>query len=104
MCNINIQFCVCVLYLICLNFLGEITIVSLAPLTTIAIAIALEPNFLHLVKQHVIMGSNLDSNIIEFNFGQDPESDWIVLNNTNKPSIILPIDTVQANSISKVMS
>lgn len=50
------------------------------------------------------MGSNIDSNIIEFNFKQDPESDWIVLNNTNKPSIILPSNTVYANSISKVMS
>ncbi|GAB1867569.1 Pyrimidine-specific ribonucleoside hydrolase riha-like protein [Camponotus japonicus] len=80
---------------------GEITIVSLGPLTTIATAIALEPNFLHLVKQHVVMGSSLDSSKIEFNFQQDPESDWIALNNTNKPSIILPLDTVQANSISK---
>lgn len=49
------------------------------------------------------MGSSLDSSKIEFNFQQDPESDWIALNNTNKPSIILPSDTVQANSISKVM-
>ncbi|XP_070158394.1 nucleoside hydrolase isoform X1 [Polyergus mexicanus] len=80
---------------------GEITIVTLGSLTTIATAIALEPNFLRLVKQHVIMGSNIDSNIIEFNFKQDPESDWIVLNNTNKPSIILPSNTVYANSISK---
>lgn len=85
-----------------LIFLGEITIVSLGPLTTIATAIALEPNFLHLVKQHVVMGSSLE-NKIEFNFQQDPESDWIALNNTNKPSIIFPSDTVYANSISKVM-
>ncbi|XP_050454144.1 uncharacterized protein LOC126852902 [Cataglyphis hispanica] len=80
---------------------GEITIVTLGPLTTIAIAIALEPNFLHLVKQHVIMGSSVDSNKIEFNFKNDPESDLIALNNTNKPSIILPSDTVYTNSISK---
>lgn len=72
-------------------------------MTTIATAIALEPNFLHLLKQHVIMGSSLDSNTIEFNFQQDPESDWIALNNTNKPSVILPLDTIHANSISKVI-
>lgn len=80
---------------------GEITIVTIGPLTTIAIAVTLEPNFLHLVKQHVIMGSSIDSNKIEFNFKQDPESDWIALNNTNKLSIILPSDTVHANPISK---
>lgn len=94
--NINIQFFII--------FVGEITIVTLGPLTTIAIAIALEPNFLHLVKRHVIMGSSIDSNKIEFNFKLDPESNLIALNNTNKPSIILPSDTVYANSISKVMS
>ncbi|KMQ94899.1 pyrimidine-specific ribonucleoside hydrolase riha-like protein [Lasius niger] len=80
---------------------GEISIVTIGPLTTIATAIALEPNFLHLVKRHVIMGSSVDSNKIEFNFKQDPESNWIALNNTNKPSIILPSDTVYANLISK---
>lgn len=85
-------------------FLGEISIVTIGPLTTIATAIALEPNFLHLVKRHVIMGSSVDSNKIEFNFKQDPESNWIALNNTNKPSIILPSDTVYANLISKVIS
>lgn len=81
---------------------GEITIISLGPLTNIAIAVALEPNFLHLVKQHVIMGSNIKPlNNVEFNFKQDPESDWIALNNTNKPSVIFPIDTVHVNPISK---
>lgn len=80
---------------------GEITIVTIGPLTTIATAIALEPNFLHLVKQHVIMGASLDSNNVEFNFKQDPESDWIALNNTNKSSIIIPIETVDATFISK---
>lgn len=83
--------------------LDEITIITLGPLTTIATAIALEPNFLHLTKQHIMMGANIDGNKLEFNFKQDPESDWIVLNNTNKPSIILPIDTIQSHAFSKVM-
>lgn len=72
----------------------EITIVTLGPLTTIATAIALEPNFLHLVKHHVVMGSNIYKNIIEYNFSQDPESNWITFNNTNKPITVLPIETV----------
>ncbi|XP_071559189.1 inosine-uridine preferring nucleoside hydrolase [Temnothorax nylanderi] len=80
---------------------GEITVVTLGPLTTIATAIALEPNFLHLTKQHIMMGANIKRNEAEFNFKQDPESDWIVLNNTNKPSIILPIETVHSHAFSK---
>ncbi|KYN37601.1 Inosine-uridine preferring nucleoside hydrolase [Trachymyrmex septentrionalis] len=73
---------------------GEITIISLGSLTTIATAIALEPNFLSLIKQHIIMGASLKPNETEFNFQLDPESDWIALNNVDKPSIIVPIDTV----------
>ncbi|XP_011175813.1 probable uridine nucleosidase 2 isoform X2 [Solenopsis invicta] len=80
---------------------GKITVITLGPLTTIATAIALEPKFLHLTKQHIIMGGSLDSNKIEFNFKQDPESNWIALNNTDKPSIIVPIDTVQSHAFSK---
>ncbi|KYM94921.1 Inosine-uridine preferring nucleoside hydrolase, partial [Cyphomyrmex costatus] len=80
---------------------GEITIITLGPLTTIAIALALEPNFLKLTKQHIIMGANIKTNETEFNFKQDPESDWIALNNVNKPSIILPIDTVLSHVFSQ---
>ncbi|XP_011881375.1 PREDICTED: inosine-uridine preferring nucleoside hydrolase-like [Vollenhovia emeryi] len=79
---------------------GEITVITLGPLTTVATAIALEPHFLHLVKQHIMMGASVKSKRIEFNFKQDPESNWIVLNNTNKPSIILPIDTVNSHAFS----
>lgn len=80
---------------------GEITLITLGPLTTIATAIALEPNFLNLTKQHIIMGASIKSNEVEFNFKQDPESDWIVLKNTDKPSIILPIDTIRSHNFSK---
>ncbi|KYQ54550.1 putative uridine nucleosidase 1 [Trachymyrmex zeteki] len=80
---------------------GEITIITLGPLTTIATAIALEPNFLNLTKQHIIMGASVKTNEIEFNFKQDPESDWIALNNVDKPSIIVPIDTVYSHIFSQ---
>ncbi|KYN12181.1 putative uridine nucleosidase 2 [Trachymyrmex cornetzi] len=79
----------------------EITIITLGPLTTIATAIALEPNFLRLTKQHIIMGANFKTNEIEFNFQQDPESDWVALNNVDKPSIIVPIDTVNSHVFSQ---
>lgn len=80
---------------------GEVTVITLGPLTTVATAIALEPNFLHLTKQHIIMGASVKTNEIEFNFKQDPESDWMALNNTNKPSIVLLIDTVYSHAFSK---
>ncbi|XP_012062214.1 PREDICTED: uncharacterized protein C17G8.02-like, partial [Atta cephalotes] len=79
----------------------QITIITLGPLTTIAMAIALEPNFLSLTKQHIIMGASLKTNEIEFNFQQDPESDWIALNNVDKPNIIVPIDTVYSHIFSQ---
>jgi len=66
-------------------------------------AIALEPNFLSLTKQHIIMGASLKTNEIEFNFQQDPESDWIALNNVDKPSIIVPIDTIYSHIFSQVI-
>ncbi|KAG5309650.1 PREDICTED: inosine-uridine preferring nucleoside hydrolase-like [Acromyrmex echinatior] len=80
---------------------GEITIITLGPLTTIATAIALEPNFLNLTKQHIIMGASLKTNKTEFNFKQDPESDWMALNNVNKPSIIVPTDAVYSHIFSQ---
>jgi len=49
------------------------------------------------------MGANIKTDEIEYNFKQDPESNWIALNNTNKPSIILPIDTVLSHTFSQVM-
>lgn len=45
-----------------------------------------------------------NSSQVEFNFKQDPESDWMVLNNTNKSSTVLSIETVYIHPISKVIS
>ncbi|XP_054016615.1 uncharacterized protein LOC128897017 isoform X2 [Hylaeus anthracinus] len=64
---------------------GQITVLSIGPLTNIAIAIALEPMFLKYLKNHVILGSSVSGigNIlpnVEFNFYQDPESNYIVMN------------------------
>lgn len=80
---------------------GEITVITLGPLTNYAIANTLESNLPHLIKQHIMMGASIDSNKAEFNFKQDPESDMIVLKNTNEPSIILPVDTVYSHVFSK---
>lgn len=49
-----------------------------------------------------MMGASTKNNEVEFNFKQDPESDWIVLKNTDKPSITLPMDTIRSHDFSKV--
>ncbi|XP_076397506.1 nucleoside hydrolase isoform X2 [Megachile rotundata] len=81
----------------------EITLLSLAPLTNIATSIALEPNFLKYLKNHIILGSSVSGigNVlpnIEFNFYQDPESNYITLNYT-KTSILLPWDACKENTM-----
>ncbi|XP_014489432.1 PREDICTED: uncharacterized protein LOC106752326 [Dinoponera quadriceps] len=85
---------------------GEVTIVTLGPLTNIAVASALEPRFLCYTKQLIIMGSSVQSESdeslkLEFNFEQDPESNWITFNSTNKVHTLFPIDTVRSHPISK---
>ncbi|XP_032683322.1 probable uridine nucleosidase 2 isoform X2 [Odontomachus brunneus] len=81
---------------------NQITIVVLGPLTNIAVANMLHPRFIDNIKKLIIMGSNIEPDSkIEFNFEQDPESNWIVLNNTNKIHTVFPIDTVTSHSIAK---
>ncbi|XP_076180600.1 uncharacterized protein LOC143153381 isoform X2 [Ptiloglossa arizonensis] len=83
---------------------GEITLLSLGPSTNVATAITLDPLFLKHLKGHVILGSSV-SNIgnvlpnVEFNFHQDPESNYIILNHTTT-SILLPWETVTNSYIS----
>ncbi|KAF7387513.1 hypothetical protein HZH68_013190 [Vespula germanica] len=76
----------------------EITIICLGPLTNIATAIILEPNLQNYVKNIFIMGGsvagigNFKPNV-EYNFGKDPESNFISLNSTTKiPVILIPWD------------
>ncbi|XP_043261087.1 non-specific ribonucleoside hydrolase RihC-like [Colletes gigas] len=81
----------------------EITILSIGPSTNIATAVALDPLVLKHLKSHIILGSSVSgignvSPNVEFNFDQDPESNYIVLNNT-AISTIFPWETV-INSVS----
>nr|XP_012230317.1 PREDICTED: inosine-uridine preferring nucleoside hydrolase-like [Linepithema humile] len=74
---------------------GDISVVCLGPLTNIALAIKLYPEFLDNVKEFFVMGGNStgQGNITsqaEFNFYADPESVHIVLNRNNKPLWLLP--------------
>ncbi|XP_047362816.1 probable uridine nucleosidase 2 isoform X1 [Vespa velutina] len=84
----------------------EITIICLGPLTNIATAIILEPNLQDYVKNIFIMGGsvagigNFKPNV-EYNFGNDPESNFISLNSTTKtPVILIPWDVCLSYKIS----
>ena len=64
---------------------GEITLIPVAPLTNIAVALALEPNLPRLVKRVVIMGGAFlcagnASRYAEYNIWADPEAATLVAN------------------------
>ncbi|KAK2589328.1 hypothetical protein KPH14_007876 [Odynerus spinipes] len=85
---------------------GEVTIICLGPVTNIATAIILEPNFLKYVKNIFIMGGSVNGignqkPSVEYNFSMDPESNFIVLNSTTQtPSTLLPWETCSTGAIS----
>lgn len=77
-------------------------------MTNIATAIILEPNLQNYVKNIFIMGGsvagigNFKPNV-EYNFGKDPESNFISLNSTIKiPVILIPWDICFPYNISLV--
>lgn len=77
---------------------GKITYMALGPLTTLALAIELHPDFSKNVKELAIMGGNNKAvgntpNAAEFNFFFDPEAAFIVLEKCKSPIILLPWET-----------
>ena len=75
---------------------GQVTLVAVAPLTNVALAIRKEPRIVEAVREVVIMGGALraDGNttsLAEFNFYVDPHAAHIVLN-SGMPITLLPWD------------
>jgi purine nucleosidase len=75
---------------------GEVTLVALAPLTNVALAVRKEPRIAQAVREVVIMGGALraDGNttpVAEFNFYVDPHAAHIVLH-SGMPITLLPWD------------
>ncbi|KAK0086749.1 hypothetical protein PV325_002612 [Microctonus aethiopoides] len=89
------------------KYQGQLNILSVGPQTNIAMAIALDSQFIHNVKRFYIMGGSVSGigNIKpgkEFNFFMDPVSTYISLNSfTSKPCLLFPWDTVIAANILK---
>lgn len=75
---------------------GEVTLVAVAPLTNVAVAIRKEPRIVSAVREVIIMGGALraDGNttsLAEFNFYVDPHAAHIVLE-SGMPITLLPWD------------
>lgn len=75
---------------------GEVTLVAVAPLTNVALAIRKEPRIVEAVRDVIIMGGALrvDGNtttLAEFNFYVDPHAAHIVLE-SGMPITLLPWD------------
>ena len=74
---------------------GDITLVSVGPLTNVAMALRIEPRLEDKIKQLIIMGGGHTgcnaSASAEFNFYADPEAAKIVMD-SKIPKVILPLD------------
>ncbi|XP_064612347.1 nucleoside hydrolase-like [Liolophura sinensis] len=85
---------------------GEITLVALAPLTNIALAVKLDAGFGRRLKHMVIMGGNIEgrgnvsSACAEFNFFSDPEGAYITLRELGCPISLVAWETCLHNALS----
>ena len=99
---------ICLLILSFFLFLGEVTIITLGPLTNLALAFRIDPLFIQNVGEFISMGSTISGRgsirpNVEFNFGCDPESNFIFFNSTTKPTILVPHEVALNHPISKVI-
>lgn len=72
---------------------GEITVLAIGPLTNIATAMVVDPEWSQKIKQLVVMAGAFDvPNVLhELNAAYDPEATHIVLN-SGAPLLIVPLD------------
>ncbi|XP_032236197.2 inosine-uridine preferring nucleoside hydrolase [Nematostella vectensis] len=83
---------------------GEVTIIALAPLTNLALACRMDPEFSRNLKAIYMMGGNhhgVGNHFIsaEFNFGVDPEAAFVVLNEFKCPMTIITWEFCQENPV-----
>ncbi|XP_058797576.1 uncharacterized protein LOC131667858 [Phymastichus coffea] len=89
------------------QYSGNVSILSLAPLTNIGLAISLDRNFTKHVKHFYVMGTSVAGvgnkrPNVEFNIAADPESTAVFFNSTQKSQITLvPWETVLNTELSK---
>ncbi|EAR51924.1 inosine-uridine preferring nucleoside hydrolase [Oceanicola granulosus HTCC2516] len=83
---------------------GELTLVAVGPLSNLAAAIAIDPNFVRNVPELVIMGGAVDkSNITpaaEFNIWADPEAARVVMEAGFERIVLVPLDATHRALVS----
>src|SRR6185295_6930678 len=69
---------------------GQVSIISLGPMTNLALAIRLEPSIIPLTREVIVMGGsfNIQNPAPEFNVRCDPEAAQIVFSSGWKVNII----------------
>ena len=90
--------------IISMNNPREVTLVTLGPLTNVALAFKLDPNIPSMLKEIYMMAGNTEglgnsSISAEFNFDADPEAAHIVLDKTVCPTYVAPIELCQMHSV-----
>jgi purine nucleosidase len=99
------------------EFPGQVTIYAAGPLTDIALAIRLDPEFSSLVKELVMMGGSFEplptespfsaeyvnSPRLEFNFRWDPEAAHIVFQSAWKKIVQVPVDPTTSATLTQEM-
>ncbi|XP_072016099.1 inosine-uridine preferring nucleoside hydrolase-like isoform X4 [Amphiura filiformis] len=82
---------------------GEISLVAIGPLTNLALATKMDPEFSKKLKELVIMGGNIEGRGnrpgAEFNFFVDPEAAYITLQEYTCPITVVPWDTCVRNGL-----
>lgn len=83
---------------------GKITLICIGPLTNVAVALRLNPDFGKQLKKCVIMGGNTegqgnieDGSAAEFNFHFDPEAAYMVLHELSCPITTFSWEAVLQN-------
>ena len=99
------------------EFPGQITVYAAGPLTNVALAIRLDPEFSSLVKELVLMGGSFEpipngtpfaleyanTPRLEFNFRWDPEAAHIVFHSPWKKVVQVPVDPTTLASLKPEM-
>lgn len=78
---------------------GPVTLVAIAPLTNIALLLAVHPELKARIRRIVIMGGNLDGSPAEFNIGSDPEAARRVLVEEDVATTLVPLNLTMRATI-----
>jgi inosine-uridine nucleoside N-ribohydrolase len=99
------------------EFPGQVTIYAAGPMTDVALACELDPEFPSLVKELIIMGGSIEpiptsspfslefryTPRLEFNFRFDPEAAHIVMHQPWKKFVQIPIDPTTTTQLTQDM-